>query len=220
MRQIRHATVFFFVMGLLLSACDGGPLFVPRTETPTATKVIVPSKTSTKTMAPSSTSTKTPLPSPTFTETFTQVPTFTETATLTPTVTPTATKTKRPTVVFVPSNTPNPCLTADTPYVVITYSPPQGVWMEAQGMACGVDPAQYKIVLYNFVPAAGGWWIKPMFAEPKTAINYYGSWSNGLEGPGTMMRAYLIPNDVEPPAAAGWSDIPGFAWVAFAEAAR
>jgi hypothetical protein len=76
-----------------------------------------------------------------------------------------------------------------------------------------VNPEDYRVAVYIYVPDAGGWWIKPTFDFPLTEINKDGSWScpvftGGIDEQATKVAAFLVPNDYNPPAAAGWSSLP------------
>jgi len=81
------------------------------------------------------------------------------------------------------------------------------------GYTSNVDPAQYSIVVYIYVPDASGWWVKPVFDDPFTMIEDDGSWScqintGGIDAQATKIAVFLIPADYEPPLAAGWGSLP------------
>ncbi|MFH1225910.1 MAG: hypothetical protein V1684_01320 [bacterium] len=156
-----------------------------------------------------------PTPTPTMTKTITPThtpiyPSMTKTATATATPTMTATKTATATLTKTATPTPTP-----TPGLEITTYPPYGSPGYLQGKALGVNPQDYKITVYIFVPTSYpvGWWVKPTLANPFTLINPAGDWScniatGGVDTEATILRAYLIPNGVNPPLANGWNELP------------
>ena len=194
------------VLALFLGGCDNGrPFFIKPSATPT--------------------STNTPTMTPTATATLTATPTNTATATLTPTNTPTETPTITPTKTLVPTRVPtkkpDPCLTETTPRIEFSSIPPTGSTSAVRGRVCGVSkPSDYRIVLYNYVAAAGGWWVKPTYDAPTTFIDSGGYWFNGFEDDGTKVMACLFPKDVSPVRALGMSEIPGFGQIVCLEADR
>ena len=102
---------------------------------------------------------------------------------------------------------------AAEPRLIVTYSPPMGSLDDLEGIALHVDPYEYQVVVYIYVPGANGWWVKPSFDYPYTEIDDYGNWSTyiftgGIDDEATKIAAFLIPYDYDPPAAAGWSSLP------------
>jgi hypothetical protein len=195
------------LLGLLLVGCfsDGRPFYIKASPTPT--------NTATPTVTPTNTSTATP--------TNTATPTVTPTNTATPTASPTLTPTNTLVPTRVPTKKPDPCMSEPTPRIEFSSIPRTGSSSSVSGRVCGVsNTSEYRIVLFNYVAGAGGWWIKPTFAEPKTFINSNGTWSNGFEDDGTKVTACLIPKDVTPYAAAGVGEIPGFGQILCVEASR
>lgn len=100
-----------------------------------------------------------------------------------------------------------------TSKIKITYVPPMEGTGKLEGYALNVNPDDYRVVVYIYVPDAKGWWIKPEFRNPYTYIEDDGYWSTsiftgGLDKQATRVAAYLIPRDYAPPAAAGWSSLP------------
>jgi len=99
------------------------------------------------------------------------------------------------------------------PKLDLTLVPPMGSITDLAGIAWFVNPEDYRVAVYIYVPDAGGWWIKPTFDFPLTEINKDGSWScpvftGGIDEQATKVAAFLVPNDYNPPAAAGWSSLP------------
>ena len=63
------------------------------------------------------------------------------------------------------------------PKLDLTLVPPMGSITDLAGIAWFVNPEDYRVAAYIYVPDAGGWWIKPTFDFPLTEINEDGSWS-------------------------------------------
>ena len=186
------------------SAQDAGEVHMPvvlkdaRALLPTNT--FTPTPTNTATATPTNTATPTP------TNTATPTPTNTSTATPTKTATPTPTNTATPTWTPTATATATPC----APAVELTHIPPYGSFDNLQGEALCADPAQHVIVCYIYVP---GWWVKPTFASPKTAINPDGTWTcdittGGTDQLATRIAAFLLPIDYPPPLLGGEQTLP------------
>lgn len=99
------------------------------------------------------------------------------------------------------------------PNLVVTYIPPQGSLDDLEGIALHVNPDDYRVVVYIYVPNANGWWLKPAFDFPYTEIDESGYWScpiftGGIDDQATKVAAFLIPSNYEPPLASGWSSLP------------
>jgi len=79
-----------------------------------------------------------------------------------------------------------------------TYVPPYGTDGDLAGEVSGVSTSDHQVLAYIYV---GGWWTKPTWAEPMTAINGDGSWTCDITtgGPSdltaTQIIAFLIPED-------------------------
>jgi hypothetical protein len=96
--------------------------------------------------------------------------------------------------------------------IEFTYIPPYGTGGNLQGRIHNLDPGSYKVAVYIFVEGLG-WWTKPTFAEPLTSIQSDSTWTcnittgeNDLYATG--IHAFLLPNSVSPPQAAGVADLP------------
>jgi hypothetical protein len=92
------------------------------------------------------------------------------------------------------------------PQIHFTYVPAYGSFNNLEGEVKGVKPSSYNVAVYIYV--VGGWWTKPYWAEPLTAINHDGSWScdittGGVDENATEIRAYLVPKGYNPPLAYG-----------------
>ncbi|NMB61168.1 MAG: hypothetical protein GYA18_02360 [Chloroflexi bacterium] len=100
------------------------------------------------------------------------------------------------------------------PNLMITHIPPlDDSFADLEGIALHVNPDDYRVIVYIYVPGAGGWWIKPTLDYPYTEIDAYGYWSTaiftgGIDDQATRIAAFLVPYDYEPPAALGWSSLP------------
>jgi hypothetical protein len=76
----------------------------------------------------------------------------------------------------------------------------------ASGTVTGVIPANYQVATY--IDVNGGWWTKPYFDEPLTAIQSNGSWTadivtGGDDAEATEVIAYLVPSGTTVPLASG-----------------
>jgi exo-beta-1,3-glucanase (GH17 family) len=89
----------------------------------------------------------------------------------------------------------------------VTSVPPSGSSERmVVGNALGVTPADYRVAVY--IQVRGGWWTKPYWSAPLTAINFDGRWScdaitGGVDNEFTQVAAYLVPANYSPPAAGG-----------------
>jgi len=103
------------------------------------------------------------------------------------------------------------------PALVVTYQPPIGSFKWVEGtIAGGVHPDRLALAPY-IRGAAGGWWNKPLFEQPKVIPNSDGTWKfnyttgmNDENSPEIVI--YLIWRDTAIPNAGGrptLPDIPG-----------
>lgn len=90
-----------------------------------------------------------------------------------------------------------PCLWAQTaPYVKITNAPPYETVGFLEGTADCDAAGPCGVAVY--INVDGGWWNKPNFANPISAIDTNGSWSCNVTGASndvyaTKYAAYLVP---------------------------
>ncbi|MBI3195304.1 MAG: hypothetical protein HYZ34_12690, partial [Ignavibacteriae bacterium] len=101
---------------------------------------------------------------------------------------------------------------AQNPLIEFTYIPRYGTSEDLQGRIYNLNPANYKVAVYIFVEGSG-WWTKPTFAQPLTSIRSDSTWTCDITTGGsdiyaTGIHAFLLPNGVNPPQAAGLSDLP------------
>lgn len=62
------------------------------------------------------------------------------------------------------------------PKIEFSAVPPYGSFDDLRGVVTGVGPlTSYRVVVYVFVIKSGGWWLKPYFENPVTAINEDGT---------------------------------------------
>ena len=165
------------------------------TTTPTPTVSPPPTRSSKGTSTTTPTPTSTPIPSPTAT------PTPIRTSVEASTTTPTSTLTR------APSLTATPCY---PPTVVLDYVPPYGSYANLRGHVICVIPSDYKVAVYIKV---SGWWTKPNFDSPLTAIQSNGTWttdftSGGFDQFATDLAAFLVPKDYNPPIMSGGTTLP------------
>jgi exo-beta-1,3-glucanase (GH17 family) len=97
------------------------------------------------------------------------------------------------------------------PSIMFTFVPEYGSHENLKGRVFHVRPVDYRIVLY--IKVGNGWWVKPMFAHPRTMIYPDGGFivdytTGGKDYEATEIVAYLIPNDYNPPLLGGVEEIP------------
>jgi len=96
------------------------------------------------------------------------------------------------------------------PIIEFTFVPPLGSFKNLEGQVWHANPPDNKVIVYTYV---SGWWIKPTFANPRTAIQPDGSWSTdittgGIDKKATKITAFLIPNSYKPPLVFGDKALP------------
>lgn len=79
------------------------------------------------------------------------------------------------------------------------------------GRVHGGNAGSQRVALY--IRVGDGWWTKPTFAQPLTAIQPDGSWSADIVTSGgdvnaTQIAAYLVPSSFTPPDVGGDSRVP------------
>ena len=97
------------------------------------------------------------------------------------------------------------------PDIWFTAVPDYGSINNLSGRVACVDTAVYRVVVY--IKVGNGWWVKPTFAQPTTAIQPDGTWTadittGGLDPTATQIAAFLIGDDISPPILGGNSTIP------------
>ncbi len=98
------------------------------------------------------------------------------------------------------------------PKIEFTYVPPYGSWGDwLRGQVLHVKPADYGVAVY--IKVRGGWWTKPYWSIPVTAIAPDGNWTcnittGGVDHEATEIVAYLIPIGYNPPLMGGGSTLP------------
>lgn len=104
-----------------------------------------------------------------------------------------------------------PQTTSPAPSIVFTSVPKIGSKDPIRGRVAGVDPAEYKVVVYIFVD---GWWgPKPLWDQPLTLIKSDSTWSCDMvttttDALSTTVVAYIVPNGYNPPRLTGQQDLP------------
>ncbi len=99
-----------------------------------------------------------------------------------------------------------------SPSIEFTFVPPYGSSFNLQGRVHDASPTAHKVAVYIFIEGSG-WWTKPTFAQPLTPINSDSTWTTDITTGGsdiyaTKIHAFLLPNGVNPPLAAGLTDLP------------
>ena len=93
------------------------------------------------------------------------------------------------------------------PSIEFTYIPLYGSYDNLRGQVCHVWPADHAVAVYIYV---SGWWTKPYFDRPLTWIQADGSFvtditTGGIDQKATMIAAFLVSADYDPPSASGGS---------------
>lgn len=107
---------------------------------------------------------------------------------------------------YLPHVTRNRC----TPTLAFTHVPPYGSYDNLQGQAACISPADYRVAVYI---RTEGWWNKPYWAHPLTALQNDGGWSADITtGEGDHLAveiaAFLLPREYTPPLLAGDPTLP------------
>ena len=95
-----------------------------------------------------------------------------------------------------------PALTQDgPPSIAFTEVPAYGTYGDLQGYVTGVDPFNYRVVVYIYVY---DWWIKPYYGQ-LTKFNGCGYWeadvtTGGIDHEATQIAAFIVPSDYDPSA--------------------
>lgn len=97
------------------------------------------------------------------------------------------------------------------PTIQFTYVPPYGSNNDLKGEVLHVKPADYRVAVY--IKVRGGWWTKPYWTSPLTAIMPDGSWicaitTGGVDQEATEIVAYLLSTGYNPPLMSGGSTLP------------
>lgn len=94
------------------------------------------------------------------------------------------------------------------PLIQVSHVPKyQDYFGVLKGFVRGVEREAHYVAVYIEV---GGWWTKPYWNEPKTALAGNGNWScdvvtGGIDEQATGYAAFLLPNDYYPPGLGGGS---------------
>lgn len=90
------------------------------------------------------------------------------------------------------------------PTIEFTFVPEYGSYEDLQGKVKNVNPRGYAVAVY--IKVGSSWWTKPYWNSPKTPIGTDGAWTcdittGGIDQTATVIRAYLIRADYDPPLA-------------------
>ncbi len=108
-----------------------------------------------------------------------------------------------------PSLTPTP---GCPPTIEFTSVPPYGSFEDLQGLVTCVDPAEYYVAVYIYMPELG-WWTKPYWSDPRTAIHSNRTWTcdittGGYDQYATEITACVLPDAYDPPSMGGEPALP------------
>lgn len=105
-----------------------------------------------------------------------------------------------------------PSAATNNPAIEFTFVPPYGSSEDLIGRVRNVNPNDFKVAVYIFVEGAG-WWTKPSFNQPLLSIAADSTWiadvtTGGSDINATQIRAFLLPNGVNPIISAGLGCLP------------
>jgi exo-beta-1,3-glucanase (GH17 family) len=97
------------------------------------------------------------------------------------------------------------------PTIEFTYVPDYRSFDNLKGQVWHISPADHQVAVY--IKVGGGWWTKPFFQTPLTAIRPDGSWitditTGGIDEQATEVVAFLVPNEYNPPLMGGGGTLP------------
>jgi hypothetical protein len=95
--------------------------------------------------------------------------------------------------------------------IEFTYVPPLGSFDNLEGQVLNVDPVTHRIAVY--IKVGSGWWTKPYWSSPLTAISVDGSWTcdittGGIDEWASEIVAFLVPVGYNPPLMSGGGTLP------------
>lgn len=102
-------------------------------------------------------------------------------------------------------------LVAEEPVIEFLHVPPYGSFTNLTGQVFHVDPLSFRVAV--FIRVGGGWWTKPFWNAPLTAIHSDGTWTcdittGGIDQYATTIVAYLVPSGYTPPLMSGGGTLP------------
>lgn len=108
------------------------------------------------------------------------------------------------------AGTPETAEARRKPGIRFTKLPPIGSSADLEGRVLNASPRNHRVAVYIFV---GGWWTKPYFNQPTTAIGPGGFWktditTGGNDPSATRVAAFLIPKGYSPPRLRGAATFP------------
>lgn len=103
------------------------------------------------------------------------------------------------------------CQATTSPSIEFTSVPAYGSFNDLKGRVLNADPASYRVAVY--IKVGSGWWTKPSFAAPLTAIASNGTWTTDITTGGsdqnaTEIAAFLVPASYSPPQMQGGTTLP------------
>lgn len=97
------------------------------------------------------------------------------------------------------------------PSISFVFVPPYGAFLNLKGEVHRASPTQFRVAVC--IKVHGGWWTKPYWDAPLTAIFPDGTFSveittGGEDEHATEIAAFLVPADYRPHSLAGEESIP------------
>jgi exo-beta-1,3-glucanase (GH17 family) len=113
---------------------------------------------------------------------------------------------------IIPDNWTSGCFPGGSgiPEIEFTYVPSRGSSDNLEGQVLHVDTNLYTVAVYIYVT---GWWTKPYWNKPETAIACNGYFvcditTGGVDSSASRIAAFLIPFDYDPPSMSGGRTLP------------
>jgi hypothetical protein len=106
---------------------------------------------------------------------------------------------------WLPGNLPG-----EPPAISFTFVPKIGSFDNLEGIIKGVNPSNFRVAVFIFIT---GWWNKPLWDQPLTAIQCDGNFvcditTGGVDQNATRIRAYVVPASYTPPQLSGNASLP------------
>jgi hypothetical protein len=97
------------------------------------------------------------------------------------------------------------------PVLELTSVPAYGSFLDLKGVARHVDPELARVAVY--IKVHGGWWTKPYWDSPTSALSADGSFSvsittGGQDEQATEIATFLVPSESYPPGLRGEPALP------------
>jgi hypothetical protein len=97
------------------------------------------------------------------------------------------------------------------PTIELTSVPALGSYLHLKGVVKNADAPRVRVAVY--IRVHGGWWNKPYWENPASAVQPDGSFSvdittGGRDEEATDIAVFVIPEDYHPPGVRGEVELP------------